>query len=97
MSEHQWRKRHEQDKLGDAPIQKEYSEQMNDLARALDMMFNGIAVGDDRKTGFVLMVFPFGDEGRCNYISNALRKDVITLLKEQLKRFEGQSDVSGTA
>jgi hypothetical protein len=29
--------------------------------------------------GFVLLVFPFGEEGRRNYISNAERADVLTL------------------
>ena len=41
-----------------------------------------------------LLVFPFGDgPGRCNYISNGVnRDDVVTLMKEQIKRFEGQPD-----
>jgi hypothetical protein len=45
------------------------------------------------------MVFPFNDhEGRCNYISNgADRRDVVTLMKEQIKRFEGQPEIKGTA
>jgi hypothetical protein len=29
--------------------------------------------------------------GRCNYISNADRKDVVALMKEQIKLFEGQA------
>ena len=44
------------------------------------------------------MVFPFeGFEGRANYISNASRKDIIVLLKEQLARFQGQPDIKGRA
>ena len=68
-------------------------------AQALDEYFNGSAKGPKRKVGFVLLVFPFGeDEGRCNYISNgADRKDIVTMLKEQIKRFEGQPEASGTA
>jgi hypothetical protein len=75
---------------------------MNALAGALDKMFNG----DDkpRKTGFVLMVFPFtqadgtGTDGRCNYISNgANRADVVTLMKEMIARFEGQPEMKGKA
>lgn len=74
--------------LGDAPIESGYERQMNDVARALDVAFNGGGV--KRKTGFVLLVFPFGEsEGRCNYISNgADRRDVLKLLKEQAARFE---------
>ena len=32
-----------------------------------------------------------------NYISNADRADVVTLLKEQLARFEGQPEMKGSA
>jgi hypothetical protein len=85
--------------LGDAPIEAAYADQMKLIAQALNEMFNGSAKGDARKTGFVLLVFPFGEgEGRCNYISNgASRKDVVTLMKEQIKRFEGQPDMQGNA
>jgi hypothetical protein len=85
--------------LGDAPIDIEYRDLMNRIAKALDATFNGDAKGAARKTGFVLLVFPFGGEdGRCNYISNgADRKDIVTLFKEQIKRFEGQPDMKGSA
>lgn len=85
------------DRLGDAPIELAYREKMNALAAAIDRLFNGEATGNDRKTGFVLMVFPFGDHsGRCNYISNgADRKDVVVLMKEMIARFEGQPELKG--
>jgi hypothetical protein len=88
MSDHQ---------LGDAPIEEPFRKRMNELARLLDDYFNGDAKGKTRKTGFILMVFPFGEsEGRCNYISNgADRKDVVTMLKEQIRRFEGQPEMKG--
>ena len=85
--------------LGDAPIEPKYIEKMNALAHMLDELFNGELKGKDRPTGFVLMVFPFGEKpGRCNYISNGVdRKDVVTLMKEQIKRFEGQPEMTGRA
>jgi hypothetical protein len=85
--------------LGDAPIQAEYRDMMQGIATALDQVFNGSAKGADRKVGFVLLVFEYGDqEGRCNYISNgADRKDIVTMMKEQIKRFEGQPDLKGHA
>lgn len=85
--------------LGDAPVEEEYRATMESVVRGLDQIFNGQARGHDRKVGFVLLVFPFGEkEGRCNYMSNgADREDVKTLLKEQLARFEGQPEVSGRA
>lgn len=87
------------EKLGDAPIEAEFYEKMNAVARGLDEFFNGDAKGDARAVGFVMMVFPFGDRsGRCNYISNgADRADVVTLMKEMIARFEGQPEQSGRA
>jgi hypothetical protein len=93
--------------LGDAPIEDEYVRQMNTIALTLDELFNGDdatprrqGVPDRRKTGFVLLVFPFGEEasGRCNFISNgADRKDVVLLFKEMIARFEGQPELKGHA
>lgn len=86
-------------RLGDGPIQPEFVEMMNALARGIDEILNGNAKGQDRPNGFVLLVFPFeGHEGRCNYISNgADRRDIVTLMREQIKRFEGQPEMKGTA
>lgn len=79
--------------LGSGPIEPRFHKQMNVLARFLDEQFNGEAPRGDRKVGFVLMVFPFGHEpGRANYVSNANREDVVTLLKEQLAYFQGMPD-----
>jgi hypothetical protein len=76
--------------LGDKPIDPKYVEQMNAIAQALDHTFNGTARGNDRKVGFVLLMFEYNShDGRANYISNgADRKDIITLFKEQIKRFD---------
>lgn len=86
--------------LGDGPIQKEYHARMNAVAQGLDEVFNGKAKGAARETGFVLLVFPFGDANgqRCNFISNgADRRDIVTLMKEMIARFEGQPEISGRA
>jgi hypothetical protein len=85
--------------LGDAPIEDEYRDKMVALARGIDEIFNGEVKGPARETGFILLVFPFGEkEGRCNYISNGCdRRDVVTLFKEQIKRFEGQPEQEGHA
>jgi hypothetical protein len=85
--------------LGDAPIQPEYRDTMNAVAKALDETFNGDLRGNDRKVGFVLLLFEYGEkEGRCNFISNgADRKDIVTLFREMIARFEGQPEMKGTA
>jgi hypothetical protein len=72
---------------------------MNAVAALLDEMFNGDARGSDRKVGFVLLQFPFGStDGRCNFISNgADRKDIVTLFREMIARFEGQPELQGRA
>lgn len=87
------------DELGDAPIDEAYLQLMNQLAKFLDVAFNGKETGKNRQTGFVLLVFPFGDnEGRCNFISNgADRKEVVVLFKEMIARFEGQPEMEGRA
>jgi hypothetical protein len=90
------------EKLGDQPIQPEFYERMNELARILDKAFNGEAKGKARKTGFVLLVYPFNNlaagDARCNFISNgADRRDLVTLFKEMIARFEGQPEQSGKA
>lgn len=87
------------ERLGDAPIDPEYRRLMNTIMSVLDEAFNPGLRGKDRKVGLLLLVFPFGEgEGRCNYISNgADRKDVTVMLKEQVKRFEGQPEMKGTA
>ena len=95
------------ERLGDAPIEPELIEQMNRIARFLDGQFNGadaqphaLLKEDKRKWGFVMLVFPFGEEaeGRCNFISNGSnRKDVVTLFREMIARFEGQPEMKGRA
>jgi hypothetical protein len=79
--------------LGSGPIEQRYHDEMNKLAHFLDHYFNAEAQPPaTRTTGFVLLVFPFGGDGRCNYISNAQRADIVTMLREQLSYFEGMPD-----
>jgi hypothetical protein len=81
------------DTIGDGPVGT-YPTQISDLARFINEYFNGDAKGEARETGFVLLVFPFGNkEGRCNYISNgAAREDLKTLFREQIARFDGSPE-----
>jgi hypothetical protein len=86
-------------RLGDGPIEEEYHEKMTAVVQALDELFNGKIGGPDRKTGFVLLTFPYGDHsGRCNFMSNgADRRDIVNLFKEMIARFEGQPEIEGHA
>jgi hypothetical protein len=88
------------DKLGDAPVEQRYYAQMTAIMRTMDEFINGGLKGDDRHTGIVVLMFPFGeaDSGRTNFMSNgANRQDVVTLMKEMIARFEGQPETKGTA
>lgn len=82
--------------IGDGPIDPQYLAMMRTLAEVLHEALNGPVPINEGKTGFVLLVFPFHDHrGRCNYISNADRSDIKTMLKEQLARFEGMPTATG--
>lgn len=41
------------------------------------------------RSGFCLLVFDFGEEGRMNYASNANRHDVVAAMKEFIAKMEG--------
>jgi hypothetical protein len=86
-------------KLGDAPIEEKYREEMRHIGSALHEYFNeGDVPVEQAKTAFVLMVFNVGiGPGRCNYIATCRREDVIVLLTEQLARLKGMPDVEGRA
>lgn len=80
--------------MSDSAIDPKWRALMNDIARDLDIAFNGHIQGPAKETGFVLLLFPFnGPKGqRCNYISNAERRDIVSTLKEIVARFEGQPE-----
>lgn len=77
--------------MSHGPIEDDYLSKMNGLAIAIDEAIN-VDI-DNRETGFVLLMFKFGEpkhNGRMNYISNAVRDDVIVALKELTANFEGR-------
>jgi len=77
-------------RLGDQPVEDEYRAKLTAIMSALDDFLNDGKKGEDRTTGLVVLMFPFGDrEGRCNFMSNgADRRDVVKLMKEMIGRFE---------
>lgn len=83
-----------EDRLGGAPVEPGYKKAMVAVVQMLDEVFNGNKKGGDRDTGFILLVFPFGDKGgRTNYMSNgANRADVVRMMEEQIRRFKTDTD-----
>jgi len=81
--------------LGDAAA--EDTALMRRLAGAVNQILNGSREGHENdRVGFVLMVFPFAATGaRCNYVSNAVRSDVLALLRDQVRRFEEKEKKEG--
>ena len=78
-------------------IDPEYVAHLNGIARFLDNEFKN---GGERRVGFVLLMFPFGDEpnGRVNYISNgADRKEIVVLFKDLIERFTAEMKPEGSA
>ena len=82
------RRREPTHQLGDATA--EDTALMRRLARAVNKILNGSHENHENdRIGFVVMVFPFrATDARCNYVSNAMRSDVLALLREQVRRFE---------
>lgn len=75
------------------PIQKEYRQAMNAIARWIDEKLNGRRkAGRKPKVGFILLTAEFGkiEDGRVNYISNGAREDMIAMMREYLARVEGR-------
>lgn len=82
--------------LSDAESDPGLRQEMTDLAASLDGFFNGNQPGQQRTTGFVLLVFPFNAEGRCDYISNTSDHENLALLFKGLSaRFEEQAALKG--
>ncbi len=81
-------------------VEPKYIETMNNLAEAIDELFNGKNSSLNKEVGFALLVWKFGgEEGRrCNYIANTKdRAGIIAMMKEVIARWEGQPEISGSA
>lgn len=75
------------------PIQEQYRQPMNRIARHIDQALNGKPKPGKKPTvGFILLTAEFGkiEGGRVNYISNGERADMIAMLREYLARVEGR-------
>jgi hypothetical protein len=70
------------------------------VAESLDEMFNGVEERDTRppQTGFMLLVaYPIANEDRCSLVTNMDQRDLLSMLKLQVARLEGQSFTPGHA
>jgi hypothetical protein len=83
----------------DEQIEPAAADKLKGVMRALDEFVNEGVKGPGRQWGLVVFMFPYGAfDGRFNYISNgASRRDMVTLMKEMIARFEGQPELKGRA
>jgi len=62
------------------------------IARNIDHTLNGAGTAhDERKWGFALLVYPFGDQpthANVNYIGSGQRDDVMKAMKAIMERWE---------
>ena len=80
-----------EERLGSKPVETEYHRSLRAVFMTIDEWLNPDKA--DKKVGIIVMMFPLGERpGRCNYMSNAKREDIVVLLKEQLRYFEGQPE-----
>lgn len=67
----------------------EFEAALKDIAELLDAIVTE-AIG---KKGFCLILFDFNAPGVGNYVSNANRQDMITVLEETVKRLKNKEDI----
>lgn len=61
---------------------------MQRAAEKLDHHFNGLAQGVDRKVGFILVVYPYGEGPRdANYVASSA-DGTVGVLKRLVERLE---------
>lgn len=75
------------------PIGEDQHALMNAVAQALDDLFNGRPLAGqarERRVAFVVLTAKFDEyaDGRVNYISNAHREDMLTMMKELIGRMQ---------
>jgi hypothetical protein len=73
----------------DKTIDQKHYVDMQTLATHIDRVLNGDDYGEKRTTAFVLLIADGSDAKLCNYISNAERADMISVLKAIIIRLEG--------
>lgn len=69
--------------MPDDPIPDDIRGVMNGIGHMID---EAIEEHADRKMGFMLMVFDFGEGSRMSYISNAERGDILKALQEFIEK-----------
>jgi len=68
-------------------IQAEYRQKMQAIAEVIDEFLN--EPGRPKTTAFAMLLAPFGESARVNYISNAKREDMLQMMRDYLKQNGG--------
>lgn len=83
----------QKDRGGDAEAQIEMefeADVLQGIAKGIDGTLNMGKTGEDRTTGFCLLVFGMGRAGVSNYVTNAKREDVIKALGDTVERLKAE-------
>ena len=72
------------------PVDPKQRHALDAVMEALDNAFNpGATTPQTRKVGLVLLTFPLGKLGRCNYVSNgASHEDTVRILRDLVEAFD---------
>lgn len=66
---------------------------LEDIMRHLASGIEGVLKDNDLPRGFALIVFDFNQPGVSNYISNAMRENMVQALRETADRIELNQDI----
>lgn len=61
------------------------------LCKMIDAAINGKSKAGQKKMGFVLMTFPFGEGGTVAFMSNAEKEDAMLFLSEQVSEWKKEA------
>ena len=64
-----------------------------EIMRELGVSINAALSTYFPNSGFILITFPVGKPGTCNYISNAERSSMVDALKETAMQLEQKKDI----
>lgn len=81
--------------MSEPALTQEQRDLLKILLDEMDKLLNGGVPGPEKKLGFVVLVFKFGDlaTSPCEYVSNTSKDSVLAVMKVLVTRLEGAKGV----